>query len=57
MNLKILIECPKCEAEFSYIQEDIKTYKVHIDDLNIDYDREYINCPNCGHKIVLSFYL
>ena len=50
---KRIIKCAECGCKFSFDEEDIKGYKLYtVDPLSV---REpYIECPQCGKKIILK---
>ena len=52
------VECPKCGALLSYCKKDVKNYD-KCDEIFGEWHshhKEYINCLDCDHEIILYSY-
>ena len=53
-------KCSRCECVMYYDKDDIKTERCYIYKKRIFlphrevYDKEYIECPQCGNKIIIA---
>lgn len=48
------ITCPNCKAKLQYEQEDIKESWKAEEILGEKYSEQYIICPDCGNKVILT---
>lgn len=52
------VTCPNCKAKLQYEQEDIQTEERDVDVFPGDWETlqeiQYLVCPDCGDKIILT---
>ena len=53
-NMYRIVICPKCECEFRFGIKEILTYKQTDDTFGHYIEYDYIDCPECGHRIIFE---